>query len=130
MNTHQKEQIERYRQSGVSFAQIAEMMNLPISTVKSYCYRNPVKPIKAEATPQNICLECGKELSMSHFRPRRFCSDTCRYRYWGKQKNRKSASTQTCTHCGKAFSDYAKRSRKYCSHACYIAARYGGERCE
>ena len=42
MNTHQKEQIERYRQSGVSFAQIAEMMNLPISTVKSYCYRNPV----------------------------------------------------------------------------------------
>ena len=36
MNTHQKEQIETYRRSGISFAQIAEMMNLPISTMKHY----------------------------------------------------------------------------------------------
>ena len=127
MNSHQKEMIDSYRRSGASFTQIAERMQLPISTVKSYCYRNTDKAIAEKTASKNICLQCGKTLPSSRFRPRRFCCDACRYHYWEQHKNRKTAISLTCAHCGRSFSDYAQRSRKYCSHACYIAARYGGE---
>ena len=42
MTKEQKRLIDQYRQSGLKYAEIARTIGLPETTVKSYCYRNPV----------------------------------------------------------------------------------------
>ncbi len=118
------------RQAGYSFSQIAKELNIPRSTVKSWCYRNAENVLEHEHIPPvKRCPQCGKELPPSKYRPRRFCSDECRVTYWtthGEQINRQSAVSTVCPVCHKTFQDYAKHHRKYCCHACYIADRYYG----
>ena len=129
MTSQRKIQIDDLRRSGASFAQIAEKLNMPLSTIKSYCYRNPLQPI-AQETQVKLCQQCGKPLTPSRFRPRRFCSDACRYKYWSLHKfeGKTTVIDCVCQHCGRVFTDYAQRRRKYCCHACYITARYGVQR--
>ena len=136
MNKEQKRLIDQYRQSGMKYAEIARMIGLPETTVKSYCYRNPIiNPSPVPAGP--LCPQCGKPIASGKFRPRRFCSDACRNKYWlthheatasraGKKvicQHCGAGKKVICQHCGKPFTDYANRHRKYCSHPCYIAAR-------
>ena len=45
MNKEQKCLIDQYRQSGMKYAEIARMIGLPETTVKSYCYRNPIQSV-------------------------------------------------------------------------------------
>ncbi len=132
VNDMQRQQILRLRQAGRSFAQIADEVHLSKSTVKSFCYRHHDAAPKAEPAPSSpVCPQCGQPLPSAPFRPRRFCTDACRAKYWmehSDQINRRSAVKTTCPVCHRSFVDYAQRHRKYCSHACYIAARYhGGE---
>ena len=42
MTKEQKRLIDQYRQSGMKYSEIARTIGLPETTVKSYCYRNPV----------------------------------------------------------------------------------------
>lgn len=128
MTAEQKSRIDAYRLSGKKYVEIARLMNLPETTVKSYCYRKPLP-----ASGPAVCPQCGKALPESRFRPRRFCSDECRNRYWYSHQEVHDRSTVVqafCEHCGKPFMDYPQRHRKFCSHPCYIAARYGGDRHE
>ena len=128
-----RKQAQALRQAGYSFGQIAKELNMPRSTVKSWCYRDTADAPEYEHTPPaKRCPQCGKEMPPSRYRPRRFCSDVCRAAYWashGEQINRRSAVSVVCQVCHKTFQDYTKHRRKYCCHACYIAARYyGGQR--
>ena len=114
MTKEQKRLIDQYRQSGMKYSEIARTIGLPETTVKSYCYR-------------------GKPIVSGKFRPRRFCSDACRNKYWlthHEAAASRAGKKVICQHCGKPFTDYANRHRKYCSHPCYIAARYGGDQHE
>lgn len=184
MTTLQKSLIIQYRRDGAGFPEIAQLTNLPISTVKSFCYRNRLQGDEAlddeayceagcdancetdwwegedvsemveddgesskstgstesadsaepSVTPPaagSTCPQCGRPLPTSKFRPRRFCSDECRRKYWAThtaEGKHRAMTTCTCQYCGGEFTDYAQRGRKYCSHSCYVAARFGGER--
>lgn len=55
---------------------------------------------------------------------RRFCSDTCRMKWWNKHPKADMPYTANCACCGKEIQMRRKGERKYCSHRCYIAARY------
>lgn len=130
VNDAQRQKIIQLRQAGQSFAQIADKVCLPKSTVKSFCYRHTASADDVKQEPRStVCPQCGKPLPNRRFKPRRFCSDECRAKYWavhGDQIVRRSAVDMTCPVCHRHFHDYAQRHRKYCSHACYIAARYHG----
>ena len=132
MTLEQKHLIDQYRQSGMKYSEIARTIGLPETTVKSYCYRNPIS-VPAPKSNEPICPQCGKPIVSGKYRPRRFCSDACRNKYWLAHHDAAACPTAvkaTCQHCRKPFTDYANRHRKYCSHPCYIAARYGGDQHE
>ena len=81
MTKEQKRLIDQYRQSGMKYSEIARTIGLPETTVKSYCYRNPVTNPQPIPTG-TVCPQCGKPIVSGKFRPRRFCSDACRNKYW------------------------------------------------
>lgn len=129
MNGQQKTQVEKYRRAGMGFVEISNRLGIPVSTIKSYCYKHSVQDMTAESDAP-LCPECGLPVPKMHFKPRRFCSDACRAKYWNQhpdEMKKRSVVEQHCAHCGRTYYDYAGRGRKYCSHPCYIAARYGGE---
>ena len=73
---------------------------------------------------QRFCSVCGKEIRQKETgRPRKFCSDPCRRRYWKahpKPEHWDSYHEQVCPVCGRTFfaRHENKRQRRYCSRAC------------
>ena len=133
MTTAEKSQISSLRLSGRSYKKIAVLLAMKESTVKSYCFRNHLsdKDIASlTAGSKNYCLQCGTHIEQQEKRkPRRFCSDACRTKWWNghrRLKCHKNPRTVKCLGCEKTFVLYGSQSRKYCSHQCYINARFGG----
>ena len=122
MTDNQKTQIQRLRQEGYGYVKIAQELNLPKNTIKSFCRRNPVEVIETK----NICKQCGKPIEQNpKRREKKFCSISCRIKWWNcHQSELRHRKLSTCVHCGKSF--YGKPGRKYCNHECYIAERFGG----
>lgn len=124
MTEQQKEKITELRKNGEPISVIAEKMKLSVNSVKSFCRRNTVTPVK------NACKRCGQPLiNTPGHRQKTFCSAVCRQKYWRENSdliNHISFVTLICPACGQPFSDYKGHHRKYCSHACYIGHRYGG----
>jgi hypothetical protein len=75
-----------------------------------------------------LCLSCGAPLvQLPGRRQKKFCSDTCRTRWWNRNKYkipRKTIHTFRCGSCGGEFLAYGTTKRKYCSHQCYITGRF------
>ena len=116
MTKDEKLKIADMRRNGVGYAKIAQTLQLPVSTVKSYCLRNNL-------TAQNTCLQCGAEISPADGRRmKKFCSDACRIKWWNHHTDLMKENT-VCHYCGKSF--HGRTGRKYCSHSCYIAERFG-----
>ena len=132
MTNAERDYIIRYRQSGKSCAEIARVLGLSANTVKSFCQRNSIVPIapniQAElpVLSETVCLCCGEKVTQQpHRKPKRFCSDACRLRWWHAHRDmEKNAADRRCFSCGRVFR--SSREQKYCSHACYIKARFGG----
>ena len=129
MTVAEKNYIIRYRQMGKSCTEIARALVLSVNTVKSFCQRSGIAPIgQATGTSpeETLCLCCGEKIKLQpHRKPKRFCSDACRLRWWHAHRDmEKSAVDRRCLSCGRAFR--SSREQKYCSHACYIEARFGG----
>lgn len=130
MTNEEKSAVRQLRLAGINYTQIAEKLGLPEGTVKSFCSRNQLRTAdigKMDSVSQ-FCKQCGKPL---HYRlkkkPKQFCSDHCRLKWWNEHRgevNKKGATKQACHACGKKFETYST-DRKYCCHACYISDRFG-----
>jgi endogenous inhibitor of DNA gyrase (YacG/DUF329 family) len=77
----------------------------------------------------SVCPQCGKNIApVSGRKPKKFCSDECRVRWWNShsgQVSRKALYSFKCASCGGDFTAYGNSNRRYCSHACYCADRFG-----
>ena len=114
--------IDKLRYQGYGYRKIATLLDLPLGRVKSYCYRHPLD--------LNVkrCLECGKEIQTTpHKRERKFCSDSCRNKWWKDNRHlmkKKTFYKITCKNCGCEFESYGNNLRIYCSRSCYLEARW------
>lgn len=91
MTDELKKKIRTMRLGGNGYRQIASTLNLPLSTVKSYCKRNGLLGTGAVAGMNNeiavrlgiVCKNCGKPLKHTAGKKRKtFCSDKCRKEHW------------------------------------------------
>ncbi len=133
MTDLQKSQIENYRLQGYGYKKIGQLMGLSANTVKTHCKRNS---LSGTATPQGThvskknCKYCGKPLAQTPgHKPRIFCSDACRTKWWNANTtllHHRNGREISCGHCGETFSVSQNSTRKYCSHECYIADRFHG----
>jgi endogenous inhibitor of DNA gyrase (YacG/DUF329 family) len=125
----QKDKILELRRSGTSYTVIAEKLNLPINSVKSYCRRNKLKAVDVTGNGDK-CKNCAKDIiPVKGQKKRIFCSAACRVQWWNshpEQVKQKAVYEFTCPQCGKGFTAYGNAKRKYCSHECYIETRFGG----
>ena len=119
-----KEEILKLKNQKRTYKEISDLLNVPLGTVKSTCYRN----IKNEVVDK--CQFCGSPLKhVEGKKKKKFCSDNCRHKYWRyhrDQLNKKANYHCVCEHCAKPFISYGNKKRKYCSRTCYLKARYGG----
>ena len=135
MTTIEKKHINILRYSGQTYKQIAEALSIKENTIKSYCSRNHLtdKDIAAHTSGwDGCCRQCGAPIEQEVKRkPRRFCSDECRVKWWNNHrqlKRHKNPRSVKCSGCGATFLIYGSQSRKYCTHDCYLASRYGGDK--
>ena len=115
MTRKQKSEVYHLRIIGVSASDIASQLGLSVNTVRSYFFRHPLE------RSQTACPVCGEPIfSLLKRKPRRFCSDACRMKWW----NRHPTASHICIFCGKEFKSNGKNA-KYCSRECYYSARRG-----
>ena len=77
MTYEQTLQISKLLRDGKGYRKIAEKLDLPVNSVKSWCRRH-----QAEETKTNCCPLCvRKVISLPYKRLRRFCSDSCRIKW-------------------------------------------------
>ena len=123
MTDRQKHQIHALRRRGYSYAAIADDLDLPVNTVKSYCRRNQ------EEHAGDHCHNCGRPIVQNPYaRQKNFCSNRCRQDWWNSNRdqiNHRDSRTVECAYCGREFRAHGKRQRKYCSSACCAADRGG-----
>jgi len=117
----EKKRIIELKAEGKSIRDISSLLNIPRSTIGTY-----IKTFETES----FCKCCGKLIAIKKgHRPRVFCSDSCRYKFWRSINNDKNKSTNyvvVCLCCQKKFYSYRSLKRKFCSRACYDLFRKGG----
>ena len=130
MNQNQKEELKRLRENGLGYKRISVITGVPLNTVKSYCRRWNVE--KQTNEDKDRCLLCQTPLhQIKGKKPKKFCNDKCRMKWWNthlNKVNRKAYTIHECLNCKKEFQSYANKTRKYCSHECYVTHRFRGER--
>jgi endogenous inhibitor of DNA gyrase (YacG/DUF329 family) len=123
MTNSQKTEINRLRNNGKSYSDIADALGLTAGAVKSFCIRNKGGgQQQTVGRPRILCEQCKKPMKETAQAHRRFCSDTCRMEWWHKHPgklNKKAIYDFTCPACHKKFSAYGNSKRKYCSRKCY-----------
>lgn len=126
MNQYIKNEIARLQNEGKNYKEISAILGLPQNTVKSYCYRNPIKSVKY------FCKQCGAEIVQQHNRKeKKFCSDSCRMKWWNSNTdkiNHKKVNKIICKICYKHFESYGNKKRKFCSRACYFKSKIKEEK--
>lgn len=139
MTPAQKEEIYKLRLRGLGYKAIAREMLLSVDAIKGYCKRHhlngptEVVELNAEVIKEKsgLCLNCKNPIRQKkRGRTKKFCTDTCRYKWWNENRTNHSTSDiseHVCEHCGKPFNSYGNKKRKYCSHNCYIKYRFWGE---
>ena len=121
MTDRQKQQIIRFRKEGFGYTAVANKVGISKDTVKSFCRRNGLAgEMAAQEDSVPGCRECGKPLQQrSGMKPRVFCSDECRVKWWHEHPEKikqRAVYSFTCAGCGNPFTAYGNSRRKYCSH--------------
>ena len=137
MIDEQKRQIVRLHTEGKTHAEIAAIMDIPPSTVRSFFSRQTAVPFEQQqqAAPAlsdgSNCRQCGEPLRLhSGNHMKRFCSERCRQAWWRAHPGlvTEKASSSTCVGCGSIFKNGGNPRRRYCSRACYMKERFGSRR--
>ena len=121
MTNEQTIMISRLMREGKGYRKIAAELDLPVNSVKSWCRRHPPEEAKTD-----LCPMCGKEIfSLPHKRPRKFCSDSCRSKWWSEHPEKRNVIkgyTHICRCCGHEFTNNRKNA-DYCCRECFAEAR-------
>jgi len=116
MTKQEKEQIKKMRLEGYGYGKIAQVLNIPKSTISSFCITLMSQP--------SLCLDCNKRLKQATgHRQKKYCSDKCRMNYWKSHKDEIKRSLDysvECSHCHRVFFTYQSLNRKYCSRDCFL----------
>ena len=142
MTEEQALQVRELRMNGAGYIVISQITGLPRDTIRSYCkargiagYREVYEAnLKDRMDEGRACAYCGGPLVRPRTgRPRKFCSEACRRKYWkihraNEEKNENAIYTMECQYCHQPFEVYGKVRRKYCSHEHYILARFGNDK--
>ena len=126
MTETERSRIVELQHQGYGYKKISTLTGLPLSTVKSFCARHPVRD-EDIAERNNLCRNCLKPLEQTpHHRKRNFCSDVCRMAWWNahpERVNRRAYYKLICKNCGTEFTSYGNDHRVFCSRACYAQYR-------
>ena len=106
------------RDTGMTYAAIAEKMKISVNTVQSVC-RRAVTSEEEKVSPKPKCENCRKPMKPTLQTTRRFCCDECRTLWWVKHPEERPRKKAVCAQCGKTFSYQGSRPRKFCSRKCY-----------
>ena len=89
MTDHQKAQIIKLRVAGNGYGKIAQMLDISLNTVKSFCRRNNINGATAAESSATLtgetstCENCGREIQqIAKQKKKRFCCDKCRNEWW------------------------------------------------
>ena len=127
MTAEERSVITDLRQRGLGYKKISALTGIGINTVKAFCRRHGTECEAETGTSLIFCRGCGRPIETApKQKPRQFCSDACRMRWWNshpEQIRRKAYYSFTCPQCGRQFESYGNDHRKYCSRACAAASR-------
>jgi len=130
MTAQEKQRINQLRDEGWSYGAIADELGVTASKVKSFCVRHNLGGIRSTAgrsVSEGGCEQCGAPVTQSKGRKhKRFCSDTCRFKWWAGHRNQlkqKTVHTFVCRECQQEFSVYGVRERSFCGRKCYASFR-------
>jgi len=118
MTSTQKNEIVRLRDSGKTYAAIADKYNLSVNTVQSIC-RRAIQAEGEKTDPKAKCENCRKSMKPTSQTARRFCCDECRAQWWVKNPEQRPGKKAVCAQCKKSFVYQGSRPRKFCSRKCY-----------
>lgn len=129
MTTEETRIIDDLQAKGLGYKKIAALTGLAVNGVKTYCRRH--KPeTAATGEPDAFCRSCGRPITrIPGAKPRQFCSDSCRMRFWNSRRGEvkhKAVYTFRCPQCGREFQSFGNPNRKYCSRECVAEARRKG----
>ncbi len=132
MDENVKTGIIELRKKGYGYGQISIKLNIPRSSVSTFCQRNNIGT--GDIDRHVFCKNCDRVIKRENKnKPKMFCSDDCRVNWWNthpEEVNKKAIYDFNCPACGNHFTTYGNKNQKYCSHVCYIKTRYkkGGEK--
>ena len=119
MTADKKLEILELSKSGMSLKKITEETGLSMSYVKKIVY--------GVDENQTYCLECGKIMTKSKYRPKKYCSAKCKREYYKKHPeilHKNKFHKLICPCCHHEFLSYGRSKRKYCSKQCSTKSRY------
>lgn len=119
MTKEQVEKIYQLKDEGTTIRDIAKKLGMPFTTIGSFLKKYPNKPI--------ACQFCGKLTDpQKGLRTKRFCSDSCRHKYWNHQRYHEEAFLVECVceECGKPYLRHKNKKGKFCSLTCYRNNRH------
>lgn len=128
MNDKQRAEIVELRKQGLDYKKIAQVLELNLNTVKSYCRNHK---LKIEDLTSIYCKNCNVLLLQKPKQKKMiFCSDCCRQKWWNEHRYKSNIKNKTiiiCKTCALSFHAYPHEKRKYCSHQYYINNRFRGD---
>lgn len=127
MTEIEKATIRELRTRGLGMQAIADNTGMSRDQVRYFLRKEGLGGAVGNTAEGRICMECGRTLIHTDGkRKRRFCSDSCRMKWWNRRRNTrcsKSMKELACPVCGQIFWAYGASHRRFCSTECYLAWR-------
>ncbi len=118
MTNDQKNEAVKLFEQGKTYRDIARLIGATPESVKQFFYR------KRKNQFVITCEQCHQPIRLNSNRQHRFCSYSCRMKWWNHHPEEYSNKEQycfCCKTCGKTF--YSHHAASYCSRPCFYESR-------